>query len=81
MYIDKLAEVPGAARVNYQPAERILFCKQFSKMCPSTLSILAPPGPGEGGRRGSNLHQNLPWTDGDVPAKFYPDRCRGLDFH
>jgi len=30
----KLAEVPGAARVNLQPAEHLLFCEQFSKMCP-----------------------------------------------
>jgi len=31
----RLAEVPGTARVNLQPAEPLLFCKQFSKMCSS----------------------------------------------
>jgi len=31
--------------------------------------------------RGSNLHQNLLWTSGDVIAKFQKDRCRGLNFH
>jgi len=27
------------------------------------------------------LHQNLPWTSGDVRAKFHQDWCRGLDSH
>jgi len=63
------AEVPGWTSFVF---------KQFSKMCPSAISILGPPGPGG---RGSNLHQNLPWTGGDICAKFHYDRCRGLDFH
>jgi len=42
----QLAEVPGAAWINLQPAEHLLFCKQFSKLCPSALSVLGPPGPG-----------------------------------
>jgi len=29
-----------------QPAEHILFYKEFSKMSPSAFSILRPPGPG-----------------------------------
>jgi len=49
-------------------------------MCPSAFRISSPPGPGWRGR-GSNLHQNLPWTGGDVCAKFHHYRCRGLDFH
>jgi len=55
-----------------QLAEHPLLCKQFSKMFPSAFSVLGPPGPGGRGQ-GSNLHQNLPWTGGDVGAKFYPD--------
>jgi len=47
----QLAEVPGTARVNMQPAEHL---------CPSGFKVSGPPGPGVGG--GSNLHQNLPWT-------------------
>jgi len=35
-------------------------CKQYPKMCPSAYGV--------SGR--SNLHQNLPWTGGNVPAKF-----------
>jgi len=27
------------------------------------------------------MHQNLPWTDRDVCAKFYPDRCKGLNLY
>jgi len=82
-FILKLAEIPGAALVNLQPVEHLLFCKQFSNMCPSAFSILGPPGPGgEGGRgQGSNMHQNLPWTGGDMLVKFHHVRCRGLDFH
>jgi len=41
----QLAEVPGAASVNLQPAEHIFFYKEFSKMSPSAFSILGPPGP------------------------------------
>jgi len=42
------AEVsPGAdRRVNLQPAEHLLFCKQFSKMCPSAFRVSGPPGGG-----------------------------------
>jgi len=36
--------LPGsAARVHLQPAEHILFYKEFSKMSPSAFSILGPP--------------------------------------
>jgi len=78
----QLAEVPSAARVNLQPAEHHWFCKQFSKMCPSAFRVSVPQGPDGGGGRGqgSNLHQNLPWTGGDVCAKFHQAWCRGLDF-
>jgi len=69
-FIHKLAEVPGAARVNLQPAGQLLFCKQFS-----AFSFLGPPGPGGRGQE-SNQHQNLPWTGGDMRAKFHHDRCR-----
>jgi len=41
----KLTEVPGAARVNLQHAEHFLFCKQFSKMCPSALRDSDPQRP------------------------------------
>jgi len=52
-------------------------------MCPSAFRVSSPRGPGAQGVRewGSNLGQNLPWTGGDVCAKFHHDRCRGLDFH
>jgi len=40
-----LAEVPGAARVNLQAAEHLLFYKEFSKMSPSAFSILGPARP------------------------------------
>jgi len=53
-----------------QPAEHL---------CPSGFRVSGPPGPGVGG--GSNLHRNLPWTGGDVRAKFHQDWYRGLDFH
>jgi len=33
----KLAEAPGTALVNFQPAEQLLFCKQFSKMSTSAF--------------------------------------------
>jgi len=42
------AEVPCAARVNLQPAEHLLFCKQFSKMCPF---VLASESKGDEGAR------------------------------
>jgi len=45
-----MAEVLGAGQVDLQPAEHLLFNKQFPKMCPSALSVLDPPDPrGEGG--------------------------------
>jgi len=39
-----LAEVPGTARVNLQPAEHILFKKEFSKMSSSAFSIFGHGG-------------------------------------
>jgi len=46
-------------------------------MCPSAYRVSGLSGSrGEGG----HLHQNLPWTGGDVLAKFHKDRCMGLDF-
>jgi len=69
-FIDKLAEVPGAAQVNMQPAEHLCPCFRVS----------TSPGPGVGGGM-SNLHQNLFWAGGDVCAIFHQDQCRGLDFH
>jgi len=68
------AEVPGAARVNLQPAEHLKKCVL------QLLGFQAPEAQGVRGRE-SNLGQNLPWTGGDVCGKFYQDRCRGLDFH
>jgi len=38
-FILQLAGVPGAAWINLQPADHLLFCKQFSKMCPSAFSV------------------------------------------
>jgi len=80
MFIIVLAELPGATWVNLQPAEHLLFGKQFSKICPSAYSVLGHQVQGVRGR-GSNLHQNVPWTGGDMHAKFHEDLCRGLDFH
>jgi len=52
-----------------QSAEHLLFCKQFSIMCPSASRVSGPRSPlrtrGMRGR-GSNLCQNLPWTGGGV---------------
>jgi len=45
-----LAKVPGADWVNLQPAEHLLFCQQFSKMFPSTFSVLGLPGRRRGGQ-------------------------------
>jgi len=47
------------------PALPRLICNLLSilKMCPSAFRVSSPLGPGEQGR-GSNLHQNLPWTGG-----------------
>jgi len=41
-------------------------------MCPSAYRVSAPQDPGRGGGRGqgSNQHQNLHWTGGDVLANF-----------
>jgi len=50
-------------------------------MCPSAYRVSGPPKAQGGELAESNLHQNLPWTGGDVPAKFHQDPCRGLDFH
>jgi len=75
----RLAEVPGTARVNLQPAEHLLFCKQFSNMCPSAFRVSGTQVYGLKGL-GSKLHQSLPWTGRDVRTKFYQDLCRGLDF-
>jgi len=66
----RLADVPGAAWVYMQPAEHLLFCKQFSKMCLQLLEFQGPM-PKEVRVPGSKLHQNLPWTGGDVRAKLF----------
>jgi len=57
-----------------------LICNLLSilKMCPSAFRVSSPQT--QRGR-GSNQHQNLPWTHGDVRGKFHQDSCRGLDFH
>jgi len=49
-------------------------------MCPSAFRVSSPQAQGGVGG-GSNLHQNLSWTSGDVRGKFHQDRCRGMDFH
>jgi len=72
------AEVPGAARINLRPAEHLLFCKQFSKMCPSAFRVSGPQGVSE---QGSKLHKNLLRTGGDMRAKFYQDPFRSFDSH
>jgi len=66
------AEVTGAAQVNLQPAEHLLFCKQFSKMCPSAFSVFGPPGPGGG--RGDQACTKTFFPSGDVHAKFHQER-------
>jgi len=48
-YYLRLAELPWAARVNLQPAEHLLFCKQFSKTCPSAYRVQAPQAQSEEG--------------------------------
>jgi len=69
----KLAEVPGAAWANLQPAEHL-------KNVFFSFNGFKPPRPrGEGA--GSNLRQNFPWTGWDVRGKFHHDWRRGLDFH
>jgi len=50
----QLAEGPGTARVNMQPAEHLY---------PSGFRVSGPQVQGLEGE-GSNLHQNLPWTVG-----------------
>jgi len=62
-----LAEVPGAARVNLQPAEHLLFCKKFVLQL---MGFQAPQAQAEEGV-GSYWHQNLPWAGGDVCGKFH----------
>jgi len=69
---------PALARVNLQPAQHILFRKQFSKMCHTAFSVSGHPRPRG---LGSKLHQNVPQTGGDGCVKFYQDTCRSLDFH
>jgi len=46
-------------------------------MCPYQLMGFRLTG---GSRRGSNLHQNLPWTGGDVRAKISSRLVQGLGF-
>jgi len=73
-----LSEVPGAAQVNSQPALNMFyFVNSFQKCALQLLEFQAP----RFSWPRSKLHQNLPWTGGDVSAKFHQDRCRGLDFH
>jgi len=48
-FISILSEVPWTFQVNLQPAEHLLFWKQFSKMCPSAVRISGPPCPDGGG--------------------------------
>jgi len=42
-------------------------------VCSLAFRVSGPPGQDWGGGRGSNLHQNLPWTGGDVCAKSHQD--------
>jgi len=49
-------------------------------MCPSAFTVSGSPG-SEGMGPRSKLHRNLPWTGGDVCAKFYQDLYKGIDFH
>jgi len=50
IFVYIIAKVPGT-RVTLQPAEHLLFFKQFSKMCPSAYRVSCPPGPDGGGGR------------------------------
>jgi len=63
-FIYLLAEGPGAARVNLQPAEHLKKC---------ALQLLGFQAPQVQGVRGlgSKLDQNLPWTGGNMRAKFH----------
>jgi len=58
-----LAEVPGADKVNLQPAEYLLFCEQFSKMCSSAFRVSGSDG---GGGRGQTCTKTLFGTGRDV---------------
>jgi len=49
-------------------------------MCPSAFRV-SSPRPREEGAGVKPVPKPLPWTDGDVREKLYPDQCRGLDFH
>jgi len=69
-----IAEVPGASRVDLQPADHLKKCVL------QLLGFQVNEAQGVRGR-GSNLDQNLPWTGGCVCAKFHQDGCSGLDFH
>jgi len=50
-------------------------------MCPSAIRVLGRPMSSGVRRPGSKLYQNLPWTGGDMRAKFYQDPRRSLDCH
>jgi len=49
-------------------------------MWASAFIVSGPTGLGGLRGRGSKLRQNLPWTVGDVLAKFYQDPFKGVDF-
>jgi len=68
-FICLLAEVPCSSQVNLQPAEHLCFVNSFQKCVFQLIRFQAHQAQaGEGA--GANLHQNLPWTCGDVLAKF-----------
>jgi len=52
-------------------------------MCPSAFRVSGPLAQGgEGAGVNTSLKPSfLPWTGGDMRAKFYQDPCRGLDFN
>jgi len=79
------AEVPGAAWVSLQPAKHLLFCKQFSKMCPSALSILGLPGPSQAqgwvGRGQTCTIKTFLIQTRVCVQNFIKVQGRGLDFH
>jgi len=66
---------PNLPLLLLQPAEHLLFCKQFLTLFPSAFRV--SEGQAQGGA-GSKLHQNLPWTGEDVRAKFCQDWCRDV---
>jgi len=74
------AEAPGAARVDLQPAKRLLFCKQFSKISSSAFRASGPPGPDGGGGGDQTCTKTFLGHVAMYVQKFIQIYKGGLDF-